>query len=150
MTRTEETRRHPRYAVDVEANLTLVGGRRLGARTRDLSRSGICIITGESVAGGSMVNVDLVLAFGGDAFSEPLALEARVVWCSNLGGSFQVGAMFDDLTEEQDGFLEMFLQYLDGSSGMKDGEGEGDDAGDDDDKTAPGYDPDDKDDPFAR
>jgi hypothetical protein len=141
MTRTEDARRHPRYAVDVEANLTLTGGRRLGARTRDLSRSGICIITGEPLAGGALLDVDLVLAFGGDAFSEPLSLVARVVWCANLGGSFQVGAMFDDLTEQQDGFLEMFLQYLDGSTISKD-----DDL--DDDRTAPGGEPEDKDDPF--
>jgi hypothetical protein len=143
MTRAEDTRRHPRYAVDVDANLTLVGGRRLPARTRDLSRSGICVITAEAMAMGSLVNVDLVLSFGGDAFSEPLTLEARVVWCSNLGGSFQVGAMFDDLTEQQDGFLDMFLQYLNGSHGR---DNDADD--DDDDQTRPGHDPK-KDNPFA-
>jgi hypothetical protein len=144
MTRTEESRRHPRYAVDVEANLILTGGRRLGARTRDLSRSGICIITGEPLAGGALVDVDLVLAFGGDAFSEPLTLVARVVWCANLGGSFQVGAMFDDLTEQQDGFLEMFLQYLDGSTISREDDLDEEDG----DKTSPGHDPEDKDDPF--
>jgi hypothetical protein len=138
MSRTEDARRHPRYAVDVEANVVLSGGRRLSARTRDLSRSGICVITGEPLPMGNMLTVDLVLAFGGDAFSEPLTLEARVVWCSNLGGTFQVGAMFDDLTEQQDGFLEMFLQYLQGGSSPRD---------DDDDEDA--RDRPDKDDPFA-
>jgi hypothetical protein len=146
MTRAGDARRHPRYAIDVEAKLIVPsGGRKLTARTRDLSRSGICLITGEGVGVGSMVHVDLVLAFGDDAFSEPLGLEARVVWCSNLGGSFQVGAMFNDLTEEQDGFVEMFLQYLDGSASARDEE----ENLDDDEKTSPGGDPDD-DNPFRK
>jgi hypothetical protein len=139
MSRTEDSRRHPRYAVDVEANLTLPAGRNFSARTRDLSRSGICLITSEPLGMGAMLRVDLVLAFGGDAFSEPLALEARVVWCSNLGGTYQVGAMFDDLTDQQDGFLDMFLQYLQGSASRR---GD-DDEDDDDDENDP-----DKDNPF--
>jgi hypothetical protein len=136
MSRAEDNRRHPRYAIDVEATLKVAGGRRLNARTRDLSRSGICLISGEAITTGSMLNVDLVLAFGDNAYSEPLALEARVVWCSNLGGSFQIGAMFDDLTEQQDGFLDMFLQFLEGHRG-----------GDEDEKKEAKAK--DKDDPFA-
>jgi len=104
-------RRHRRYAVDVEATLG-IAGIRVRARTRDISRTGICLISTEPVAPGTLAPLELVLAFGEDSYSEPLSLSARIVWCTELGGSFQVGAMFDDVTDQQDGFLEMFLQYL--------------------------------------
>jgi hypothetical protein len=107
------TRKNRRFAVDVEATLDLAGGHRLRARTRDISRSGICLITDRPVAAGALIPVELVLAFGDDAYSEPLSLAARIVWCTNLDGNYQVGAMFDEITDQQDGFLEMFLEYLD-------------------------------------
>ena len=112
-------RRERRYAVDVEATLTLDGGRRLVARTRDLSRNGICLIAGESVPAGVATAVELVLSFGNNAYSEPLTLAARVVWCTQLSDSYQLGAMFEDLTSEQDGFVDVFLQYLDGTLSPK-------------------------------
>jgi hypothetical protein len=104
-------RRHQRYAVDVQATLG-IGSLRVQARTRDISRTGICLISTEPLTPGTLAPLELVLAFGEGSYSEPLSLSARIVWCTELGGSFQVGAMFDDVTDQQDGFLEMFLQYL--------------------------------------
>ncbi len=115
MSQPPEPRRHPRYAVDVDAAITLSDGRRLRMRTRDLSRNGVCLIAGELVSPGQRSSVDLVLSFGNNAFSEPLVLSARVVWCTKIGDAFQLGAMFDEVSEEQDGFLEMFLHFLDGT-----------------------------------
>ena len=60
-------------------------GRRLKMRTRDLSRNGVCLIAAEAVAPGAVAAVDLVLSFGNNAFSEPLVLPARVVWCTQIG-----------------------------------------------------------------
>jgi hypothetical protein len=140
----QEPRRHPRYAVDVDASLTLEDGRRLKMRTRDLSRNGLCLIAGEHVAPGVAASVDLVLSFGNNAFSEPLVLPARVVWCTKIGDAFQLGAMFDEVSEEQDGFLEMFLHFLDGTitpSGVQLGEEE---------PSAKTPTPEDKDNPFRR
>ena len=105
-------RKHRRFAVDVEATMHL-HDKHLRTRTRDISRTGICLISTEPVAAGTLAPIELVLSFGDDAYSEPLSLTARIVWCTELGGSFQVGAMFDDVTDQQDGFLDMFLQYLD-------------------------------------
>jgi hypothetical protein len=136
-----EHRKHPRYAVDVEATLYLPGGPLLKGRTRDLSRTGICLITVEDVPAGLPVQLDLVLSFGENSFSEPLTLGARVVWCTNIAGSYQVGAMFDDLSEEQDGFLDMFLHFLDGTLSPK-----GVPVSPMDDEEEPS--PDEKDDPF--
>jgi hypothetical protein len=145
----KDTRRHPRFNVDVEAVVETPAGQRLAARTRDLSRSGICIITPTQVRAAQPLTVELVLAFGDNAFSEPLRLDAHVVWCTAIAGQYQVGAMFDRLTLEHNEFLDMFLHYLDGTlapSGITPLP-EGSDEGWDDDPTPP---PDVKDDPFRR
>jgi hypothetical protein len=144
MSVSSEPRRHPRYAVDVDAALVLPDGRRMKVRTRDLSRTGLCLIAGEAVSPGAIASVDLVLSFGNNAFSEPLVLQARVVWCTPIGDAFQLGAMFDEVSEEQDGFLEMFLHFLDGTitpSGVHIA---------DEELTAPGPVTEDKDNPFRR
>jgi hypothetical protein len=139
----EETRRHRRFNVDVEAVVHAARGRNFSAHTRDLSRSGICLITSSSLTGNERVLVELVLAFGDNAFSEPLRLEARVVWCTAIGASFQVGAMFEELGDENSEFLEMFLRYLDGSLAPHGQQQEPADEDDDEDTS-----PDVKDDPF--
>jgi hypothetical protein len=138
---TKETRRHRRFAVDVEAVVHAPSGA-LSARTRDLSRSGICLITSSPMAGNEVVVIELVLAFGNNAFSEPLHLDARVVWCTPIGEAFQVGAMFNELSDEGSDFLDMFLRYLDGSLAPHGHETEEEEERDD---TPP---PDVKDDPF--
>lgn len=110
----QKPRRERRYQVEVEATLSL-GGRRQKVRTRDLSRNGICVIAAEPVPAGSTGQIELVLSFGEGSFSEPLTLETRIVWCTHLEESYQVGAMFEEMTEVQDGFVDVFLQYLDGT-----------------------------------
>ncbi len=112
---TEDLRRFPRVTVDVQANVQTVDGRKLIARTRDLSRSGICLVTTAALASGEKLRIELVLLLGSGSSSEPLALQARVVWCTAIAGAFQVGAAFDGLTGKESAFLEMFLRYLDGS-----------------------------------
>jgi hypothetical protein len=142
----KDTRRHPRFNVDVEAVLQIPGGERVAARTRDLSRSGICIITTTRLRPAEPLRVELVLAFGDNAFSEPLRLDAHVVWCTAIAGQYQVGAMFDRLTAEHHEFLDMFLHFLDGTlapSGVTPIDGDTWD----DEPTLP---PDVKDDPFRR
>jgi hypothetical protein len=142
MTPPQDSRRHKRFAVDVEAVVHAVAGN-FTARTRDLSRSGICLITSSALKGNEWVVIELVLAFGENTFSEPLRLDARVVWCTPIGPSFQVGAMFNTLPDENADFLDMFLRYLDGSltpRGQADAEDE-----EERERTPP---PDVKDDPF--
>jgi PilZ domain-containing protein len=142
MDRTEDTRKHKRFAVDVEAVVHTPGGP-FPARTRDLSKAGICLITSVALKGNQWVGLELVLAFGDNAFSEPLRLDARVVWCTPIGTSFQVGAMFNALSHEDADFLNMFLRYLDGSLVP----GRQAAAEEEEEREAP---PDEKDDPFRR
>ena len=112
---TENVRRYPRFSVDVQANVRTSDGRKLPARTRDLSRSGMCLITTNSLAQRDELLIDLILLFGQSSVSEPLPLRARVVWCTPISQAFQVGAMFEKLSRTEQSFLDMFLRYLDGS-----------------------------------
>ena len=112
---TQELRRHPRFSVDVQANVRTGDGRKLPARTRDLSRSGMCLITTNALAQRDELLIDLILLLGPTSTSEPLPLRARVVWCTPISQAFQVGAMFDKLSKTEQSFLDMFLRYLDGS-----------------------------------
>jgi Tfp pilus assembly protein PilZ len=141
MNRSEDTRRHRRFAVDVEAVVHALAGN-FAARTRDLSRSGICLITSSALKGNEWLVIELVLAFGENTFSEPLRLDARVVWCTPIGSSFQVGAMFNSLSDENDDVLDLFLRYLDGSMTPR---GQ---AAEEDEERDPTEPPDVKDDPF--
>jgi len=111
----ENLRRYPRFTVDVQANVSTMDGRRLGARTRDLSRSGICLVTTETLVPGTMLGIELILLLGPSSASEPLPLRARVVWCTAIADSYQIGAMFDGQSTKEAAFLDMFLRYLDGS-----------------------------------
>jgi hypothetical protein len=110
-----EARRHRRFNVDVEVSARTPLGRHLSARTRDVSEAGICLVTNEAVRSGELLTLDVVLSFGEDAYSEPLALAARVVWCTRIGAAFQVGAMFEDVSDQHYEILETFLQFLDGT-----------------------------------
>jgi hypothetical protein len=150
--KSQDLRRSPRVHVDVQANVSTTDGRKLIARTRDLSRSGMCLITTDGLPSGEKLSIELVLLLGPTSSSEPLMLRARVVWCTPISGAFQVGAMFDRLTPKESSFLDMFLRYLDGSilpAGAEmevlSEDGEGSAAKDDPEITPP---PDVKDDPF--
>jgi hypothetical protein len=90
-------------------------GRKLPARTRDLSRSGMCLITTHALTPRDELLIDLILLIGPSSASEPLPLRARVVWCTPISQAFQVGAMFEKLSKKEQSFLDMFLRYLDGS-----------------------------------
>ena len=135
-----DARRHPRFSVDVEATIKRKTGD-FKARARDLSLTGICLVSSAPLLVGSIEQVSLVLAFGQGSYSEPLGLPARVVWCTRIGGSYQVGAMFHDVSEEQDTYLDMFLQFLDGTLTPRGGE-----ANDGEEERGPP--PEDRDNPF--
>ena len=137
-----ENRRHRRFSVNVEATVGTKSNVRIVARTRDVSQTGICLIGNQSVAKGEVLTISLVLAFDGDTRSEPLDLSGRVVWCTRIGDAYQIGAMFEEMNDEQDNFLEMFLQFLDGTLAPRGAEGYSEP---DDDKAES---PDDKDNPF--
>lgn len=108
----DEQRAHPRYAVEIDAEVR-IGDELLPARTRDLSRGGLCFSTDRALPVGAPLDLSLALVFDEQTFSEPLALRARVVWCTPLGPSrFQIGTCFVGMTRQNRTFLDMFLRYL--------------------------------------
>jgi len=105
-------RQFPRYAVEAQIAIRPHGGGARRGRTSNLSRGGLCAIVDAAVAPGRTVEVELALVFDGGNSSEPLSLPARVVWCTDLGGSHQIGISFLVLTPGQRDYLELFLRYL--------------------------------------
>jgi hypothetical protein len=91
-----------------------IDGRTVGARTRDLSRSGICLISDTPIPKDTELKVDLVLSLGTDTMSEPLIVTARAIWCTPLFGKFQIGAMFVKVDADRRRFLDLFMRFIDG------------------------------------
>jgi hypothetical protein len=140
MKQTNESRRqHPRFSVDIQVSVT-VARQSFQARTRDISRSGLCLISLEPIARDTEIAVELVLTFGAGGISEPLNMLGRVAWCTALFGAYQIGVMFVKVDEERARYLDMFIGFLDGSLAAGDFLG-------DEDSIVKRIDPDD---PFAR
>ena len=128
-------RQHPRYNVDLRVSVTVASGR-LQARTRDMSRAGLCLVAVQPIGREAEIRLELVLTFGSDGMSEPLALVGRVAWCTPLFGAYQIGVKFVKIDQEQSRYLDMFVAFLDGTlvpGPMGAEDDEGDAAGDRDD-----------------
>jgi Tfp pilus assembly protein PilZ len=86
---------------------------RITGRTKDVSEGGLAALIDTPIDAGTDVELAISLVFDEDTFSEPLALPARVVWCTPLGQrEHQIGTAFSRLSPEQAEFLGMFLRYL--------------------------------------
>jgi len=132
----KDSRQHPRVPVDLQVSVSSQD-RQLSARTRDLSRSGLCLILKQQIALDARIQIRLVLAFAAGGYSEPLALTGRVVWCTALFGSYQIGVMFVDLDRERARHLQMLVAILDGAPSDPSDEEDTDRHGDPDDPFRP-------------
>jgi len=110
-----QPRQHPRYALEATVKLTTPTRESTG-RTANLSRGGLCAMMAEPYPVGERVDIDVALVFDNDSLSEPLSLKGRVVWCTKVEPSFQVGLAFTGLTPETVKYLDVFLKFLDGSA----------------------------------
>lgn len=135
----KDSRREQRKAIDVNVTVS-AGGKAIGARTRDISRSGLCLVSDTEIGRDTDLELRLVLSLGSQNMSEPLLITGRSVWCTALFGKFQVGVMFADLSDEQAHFLDLFMRFIEG-----DVRPAGYDPGP---EPAPPERPEDKDDPF--
>lgn len=113
MRKRRDTRREQRRPVDVKATVS-IDGQKLAARTRDISRSGICLISDTAIPKDTELRIDLVLSLGSDTMSEPLVVFGRAIWCTPLFGKFQVGAIFVRVDGERRRFLDLFMRFIDG------------------------------------
>jgi hypothetical protein len=109
----EEHRQHPRYAIELDAE-ALFDGRRFAGRSHDISRGGFCLVVPERLPINTNGQVKLALVFSDNQFSEQLTLPATIVWCTPIGGSFQVGIKFGAMPAAIEGYLSLFIQFLEG------------------------------------
>jgi c-di-GMP-binding flagellar brake protein YcgR len=109
----EEHRQHPRYAVELDAE-TVFEGRRFAGRTHDISRGGFCMLLPERLQLGLVGQVKLALVFSENQFSEQLTLPVTIVWCTPVSGRFQVGFKFGKLSPDIQGYLSLFIQFMEG------------------------------------
>ena len=111
---TASRRLHPRFAVDLQVGVSS-DKQSVAAHTRDISRSGLCLVSTQALAREKEIGLELVLAFAQGGLSEPLHLRGQVVWCTAMFGHYQIGVKFLDPDHEQVRNLDMFLGFLDGS-----------------------------------
>ena len=107
-------REHPRFNVDIQVAVT-VADAKFAARTRDMSRAGLCLIGEQPIAADTEISLELVLTFGEAGTSEPLKVIGRVAWCTALFGSFQIGVKFVKVDDDLARYLDMFVGFLDGT-----------------------------------
>jgi hypothetical protein len=107
-------RQHPRYNVDIEVSVS-VASAKFEARTRDVSRAGLCLVAVQPIARDTEISLEVVLTFGTDGMSEPLRLLGRVAWCTALFGAYQIGVKFVKVDDERTKYLDMFVGFLDGT-----------------------------------
>jgi hypothetical protein len=119
----EDLRQHPRYAVALECDVKRPDGTQ-HARSRDLSRGGISLNSAEPIQVSTEVELAIALVFGDNTFSEPLRVQALIVWCTRLGDHYQLGAKFTKVTRETRGYLDVFLKFLDAEPPEDEDEGE--------------------------
>ena len=116
-------RQFPRYAVVLDCRIRH-GGATLTGRSRDVSKNGVSCVVGEAIPVSAVIELEMALAFGNDSYSEPVRLDAIVVWCTRLGGpsaadgaaqndNFQIGAKFVNMTPQLSKFIDLFAEYLD-------------------------------------
>jgi hypothetical protein len=134
---TASRRAHPRFAVDIKVSVS-ADDQSVSAHTRDISRSGVCLVSTQQLARDKEIGLELVLTFGEGGLSEPLRLRGKVVWCTAMFGHYQMGVKFLGADQEEQRNLDMFLGFLDGSLNADELFG-----GDEEKTDAPRRDPDD-------
>jgi len=112
-------REHQRFNVDLHVAVT-VANAKFAARTRDMSRAGLCLIGVQPIAADTEISLELVLTFGEAGTSEPLKMFGRVAWCTALFGAYQIGVKFVKVDDEGARYLDMFVGFLDGTLGPGD------------------------------
>lgn len=107
-------REHPRFNVDIQVGVT-VADEKFAARTRDMSRAGLCLIGEQPIPADTEISLELVLTFGEAGTSEPLKMIGRVAWCTAMFGAYQIGVKFVKVDDDRARYLDMFVGFLDGT-----------------------------------
>lgn len=114
MSQYPKRREHPRFNVDIQVGVT-VADAKFDARTRDMSKAGVCLIGDQPIPPDTEISLELVLTFGEAGTSEPLKMIGRVAWCTALFGAYQIGVKFVKVDDDRARYLSMFVGFLDGT-----------------------------------
>jgi hypothetical protein len=118
-----EQRQHPRYAIELDAEI-VVGERRVTGRTDNISKGGFCMLADQPLEIHARCDVRLALVFTDNQFSEHLKLPARIAWCTPVKERFQIGVKFGALPPQSRAYLSMFIQFLDEAGSEEEEESE--------------------------
>ena len=110
----QESRRKRRYEIRVAAEV-MAHHATMQSATKNLSESGICLITRQPLREGSQVQISLFLVVDGieDTTTPSIEINARVVWSAPSSESeFLAGCEFIGLAGESVEVLKGFLQHF--------------------------------------
>ncbi|MBN2525442.1 MAG: PilZ domain-containing protein [Deltaproteobacteria bacterium] len=111
---TTEKRLAVRYTVEVSAEV-YTREHVLGARTRNLSNTGVCLDMNKALKERSTIGLSLFLVVDGieDPDAEPLNIKADVIWSSERDdGGYSSGLRFDTSDSAATAAIEEFLSQL--------------------------------------
>jgi hypothetical protein len=110
------TRAHPRYAIELDALIEVVGvAGIIHGRTQDISAGGFCMqapIETPTVVAGNACEVKLALVFSETEFSEQLTLRGIVAWSTRLKRGVQIGIKFQEVNAQSLQYLDLFIKFL--------------------------------------
>lgn len=110
----EESRRAKRYDIQAAAEVT-ASREVLQSQTKNLSESGVCLVTNSILQEGQKIQISLFLVVDGieDATSPSIDLKADVVWAApSSEREFLAGCQFTDMSKKQLETLKSFLRQL--------------------------------------
>jgi hypothetical protein len=110
----KESRRAKRYDVEVAAEVTC-GREALQSMTKNLSESGVCLVTAAQLNEGAKLDLSLFLVVDGieDATSPSIDLKAEVIWAAPASeNEFLAGCQFTSPSTKQVETLRSFLKQL--------------------------------------
>jgi PilZ domain-containing protein len=112
MTTGADKRQHPRYAIELDCEIT-VGDVVVVGRTHDISKGGFSMLARSPVPVHAPGQVKLALVFSENEFSEHLTLPATPMWCTPIKNAYQIGVKFVMLDPQNRGYLDLFIKFLD-------------------------------------
>jgi hypothetical protein len=106
-------RQHPRFAIELDAEVSVMDDITVTGRTHDISRGGFSMLASAPVPVPALCTVKLALVFSENEFSESLLLQAATVWCTPFRGAHQIGIKFGTLDPQNRAYLDLFIKFLD-------------------------------------
>jgi PilZ domain-containing protein len=126
-----EHRQHPRFAIELDAEVSVMDDVTVSGRTHDISVGGISMQASAPVPVPALCSVRLSLVFSETEFSEQLTVSAATVWCTPFRGAYQIGLKFGPLDPQNRAYLALFINFLHGGDDDDDDEDEHEETGDD-------------------